>query len=356
MCGREWSGDTYGSDVRELRRHALESALPVVETSSNIADAPLKIVFMGTPALAAHILLQLAEASGAAMRIVGVVTRPDRPRGRGMALDCSEVASAAAELGLPVLKPAKIRTGEFTGQLKALDPDLLIVAAYGRILPDSVLETPRLMPLNIHVSLLPRYRGAAPVEGAILAGDAETGVTIMRITQQMDAGPILMQRAMSIAAADTAATLKSKLGELGAVLMLEALDKLRRGELTATPQDESQATYTAPVKKEDAVIDWSTEAARIERMTRAYDPWPVARTTLDGALLMIYRAAVELGDAEGDTASVPGTIVALKPVPIVQCGRGRLALLEVQAAGRKRMAAADFFRGRRVEVGLRLGT
>jgi methionyl-tRNA formyltransferase len=328
-----------------------------VTSHSNIADAPLKIVFMGTPALAAHILRRLAEASGAAMRIVGVVTRPDRPRGRGMALDCSEVASAAAELGLPVFKPAKIRTGEFADQLKALDPDLLVVAAYGRILPDSVLETPRLMPLNIHVSLLPRHRGAAPVEGAILAGDAETGVTVMRITQQMDAGPILMQRAISIAAADTASTLKSKLAELGAILMLEAIDKLRRGELTATPQDESQATYTAPVKKEDAVIDWSTEAARIERMTRAYDPWPVARTTLDGALLMVYRAAVEAGDSNDPTgSSTPGTIVGMKPVPIVQCGRGWLKLLEVQAAGRKRMAAADFFRGRRIEIGHRLGT
>ncbi len=217
------------------------------------------------------------------------------------------------------------------------------------------------MPLNIHVSLLPRHRGAAPVEGAILAGDAETGVTIMRITQQMDAGPILIQRAISIAAGDTAFTLKSKLADLGAVLMLEAIDKLRRSDLTATPQDESQATYTAPVKKEDAVIDWSIEAARIERMTRAYDPWPVARTTLDGALLMVYRAAVEpgdpAGDLKGDAVGTPGTIIALKPVPIVQCGHGRLKLLEVQAAaGRKRMAAADFFRGGRIEVGLRLGT
>ncbi len=307
---------------------------------------------MGTPALAAHILRRLAEAADGGFKIAGVVTRPDRPRGRGMALDSSEVASAAASLGLPILKPTKIRTGEFVDQLKALDPDLLVVAAYGRILPDSILEVARLMPMNVHVSLLPRHRGAAPVEGAILSGDAETGVTIMRITQQMDAGPILFQRAIAIAADDTQASLKSKLAALGARLMFEALEKLRRGGLTETTQDESKATYTTPVKKEDAIIDWNADASRIERMSRAYDPWPVARTTLDGAPLMIYRAVVQDGDP---SAGPPGTIIALKPFPTVQCGRGRLQLLEVQAAGRKRMAAADFFRGRRIAVGHRLG-
>jgi methionyl-tRNA formyltransferase len=307
---------------------------------------------MGTPALAAHILARLAEAAGADFRLAGVVTRPDQPRGRGLALDSSEVAATAARLGLPTLKPAKIKTAEFLEQLRAFDPDLLVVAAYGRILPNAVLEAARVMPINIHVSLLPRHRGAAPVEGAILSGDAETGVTIMRITERMDAGPILMQRAIPVAADDTQGTLKARLAELGATAMLEALSKLRRGELAETAQDESQATYTAPIKKEDAVIDWSLDAARIERMTRAYDPWPVARTTLEGAPLMVYRAAVQVADASGD---VPGMIVAVQAIPTIQCGSGRLELLEVQAAGRKRMAAADFFRGRRVKVGSRLG-
>jgi methionyl-tRNA formyltransferase len=307
---------------------------------------------MGTPALAAHILARLAEAAGADFRLAGVVTRPDQPRGRGLALDSSEVAATAARLGLPTLKPAKIKTAEFLAQLRAFNPDLLIVAAYGRILPNTVLAAARVMPINIHVSLLPRHRGAAPVEGAILSGDAETGVTIMRITERMDAGPILMQRAIPVAADDTQGTLKARLAELGATAMLEALIKLRRGELGETAQNESQATYTAPIKKEDAVIDWSADAARIERMTRAYDPWPVARTTLEGAPLMVYRAAVQVADASGH---VPGTIVAVQPAPTIQCGSGRLELLEVQAAGRKRMAAADFFRGRRVKVGSRLG-
>ncbi len=307
---------------------------------------------MGTPAPAAHILERLVQSSGAGFRVIGAVTRPDQPRGRGLALGQSEVAAAAARFGLPALKPAKIKGAEFLAQLRPFDPDLLVVAAYGRILPNAILEVPRLLPLNVHLSLLPRHRGAAPVEGAILAGDSETGATIMRMTERMDAGPILMQRAIPIATGDTQETLKAKLAELGATLLIEALDRLARGELAETPQDETAATFTSPVKKEDAIIDWRADAARIERMTRAYDPWPVARTTLDAQPLMIYRAAVQAGDAAG---RAPGTIVALKPVPTVQCGAGRLALLEVQAAGRKRMAGADFFRGQRVEAGRRLG-
>jgi methionyl-tRNA formyltransferase len=314
---------------------------------------------MGTPAPAAHILARLAESSGPGFGVVGVVTRPDQPRGRGLSLEPSEVGAVAARLKLPVLKPTRIKTAEFVEQINAFDPDLLVVAAYGRILPNAVLEAPRVMPVNVHLSLLPRYRGAAPVEGAILSGDSETGVTIMRITEQMDAGPILLQRAIPIAADDTQATLKARLAELGAVLILEALAKFERGEILETPQDDSQATYTSPVKKEDAIIALSAEAARIERMARAYDPWPVARTSLDGQPLMIYRAAVANRDmvaAFTPSANVPGTIVALRPRPTVRCGAGQIELIEVQAAGRRRMHAGDFFRGRRVKVGRRLGT
>ncbi|MFZ0889475.1 MAG: methionyl-tRNA formyltransferase [Candidatus Binataceae bacterium] len=324
-----------------------------MNSAQGLGIETLKIVFMGTPALAAHILDRLVAASGPRFGVVGVVTRPDQPRGRGLALEPSEVGAVAARAGIPALKPVKIRTGEFLGQLKAFDPDLIVVAAYGRILPNPVLEAARIMPLNVHLSILPHYRGAAPIEGAILAGDGETGVTIMRITERMDAGPILLQRAIPIAAGDTQATLKSKLAELGAVLLLEAIEKLRRGALVETPQDESKATYTAPVKKEDAIIDWSADAVRIERMTRAYDPWPIARTTMDGEPILIYRAAAEPAPPSGDA---PGTILWLKPAPTVQCGLSRMVLLEVQAPGRKRMGAADFCRGRRIEAGRRLGT
>jgi methionyl-tRNA formyltransferase len=247
------------------------------------------------------------------------------------------VGAVAALHGLKTLKPTRIRTPEFLAELKALDPDVLAVAAYGRILPNQVLEAPRLMPINVHASLLPRHRGASPVEEAILAGDAETGVTIMRVTERMDSGAILLH----------------KLADLGGVALLEALALLQRGAIRETPQDENAANYTSPITREHSVIDWQDDAARIERMTRAYDPWPVARTTLAGEDLLVWRAS--LADALPVPDLTAGTIVSLKPAPVVKCGSGMLALVEVQAAGRRRMAAADFFRGRRVTVGTRLG-
>ena len=308
---------------------------------------------MGTPALAARILERLVTASGANFRVVGVVTRADQPRGRGLGTEPSEVGALAARRGIPTLKPVKIRTPEFLSELKAFAPDLLVVAAYGRILPDSILSVPRIAPINVHASLLPRHRGAAPVEGAILAGDAETGVTIMRIVARMDAGPMYLQRRISIESSDTQGTLKEKLAELGADAMLEAIDLAARGALVETPQDETLATYTAQVEKKDAVIDWTAGAVQIERMTRAYDPWPVARTRLGADEVLIWRAAVE---DPGSSGHAPGTIVSVKPNPVVQCGTGRIRLIEVQGAGRKRMSAADFLRGKRVEAGARFGT
>ncbi|WP_333646228.1 methionyl-tRNA formyltransferase [Candidatus Binatus sp.] len=310
------------------------------------------MVFMGTPALAAHILERLVTASGANFRVVGVVTRPDQPRGRGLGTEPSAVGALAERRGIPTLKPVKIRTPEFLSELKAFAPDLLVVAAYGRILPNSILDVPRIAPMNVHASLLPRHRGASPVEAAILAGDAETGVTIMRIVERMDAGPMYLQRRISIESSDTQGTLKEKLAELGADAMLEAIDLAARGALVETPQDEALATYTAQVEKKDAVIDWTASAAQIERMTRAYDPWPVARTRLGGDEVLIWRAAIE---DPGSSGHAPGTIVSVKPNPVVQCGAGRLRLLEVQAAGRKRIPAADFLRGKRVEAGARFG-
>jgi methionyl-tRNA formyltransferase len=307
---------------------------------------------MGTPTLAAHILERLVTASGAMFRVVGVVTRPDQPRGRRLAMEPSEVGAVAARHSIPTLKPIKIRTAEFTRELKSFEPDLLVVAAYGRILPDSILALPKIAPINVHASLLPRYRGASPIEGAILAGDKETGVTIMRIVEKMDAGPAYLQRAIPMAPDDTQGTLKEKIAELGASATLEAIDLASRGALIEVAQDETLATYTSIISKENAVVDWSAPARQIERMTRAYDPWPVARTRLGSEEMMIWRAAVENADS-GDAA--PGTIVSVAPYPIVQCGVGRLRLNEVQAPGRKRILAADFFRGKRIATGVRLG-
>lgn len=332
---------------------------PPPASESRSGNSPMRVVFMGTPALAAHILERLVAASGNDFVVVAVVTRPDQPRNRGMRMEPSEVGAVAARHGLPILKPIKIRTSDFLAELKSYAPDLLVVAAYGRILPNGVLDAPHIMPINVHASLLPRHRGAAPIEGAILAGDRESGVTIMRVVERMDAGPILLQRSIPLAADETQGSLKDKLAELGASALLETLAILRRGPIAEIPQDEEAATYTAQIKKEDSIIDWSADAAWIERMTRAFDPWPVARTTLDGGELLVWRARVVddaalAGSADVATAA-PGMIVRVKPEPIVNCGSGLLALLEVQAAGRRRMAAADFFRGRRVEVGARLG-
>ena len=227
-------------------------SLPPPSASS---AAPLRVIFMGTPALAAHILDRLAAGAGADHAIVAVITRPDQPRKRGLKLEPSEVGAAAARHGLATLKPTKIRTAEFLAELKAFAPDVLAIAAYGRILPNSVLDAPRRMPINVHASLLPRYRGAAPIEGAILAGDAVGGVTIMRVIEKMDAGPILLQRSIAIAPDETQGSLKRRLAELGAGALIETLALMRRGAIAETPQDEAAATYTSPIAKEQAIID-----------------------------------------------------------------------------------------------------
>jgi methionyl-tRNA formyltransferase len=377
---------------------------PPPPSVSEATGAPLRIVFMGTPALAAHILERMIAAAGTDFLVAGVITRPDQPRKRGLKMEPSEVGAVSERAGLPTLKPVKIRTPEFLAELKSFAPDLLVVAAYGRILPNPVLEAPRLIPINVHVSLLPRHRGAAPIEGAILAGDRESGVTIMRVIERMDAGPILLQRAIPLAPDETQGTLKEKLAELGAQALLEAIAQFRSGSIVETAQDESLATYTAPIEKARSVIDWNGDAAHIERMVRAHDPWPVARTTIGGEDLWIWRARViddrtadqfDGGYSPGSKAvsavgardvigavdpaaneprgaaqraairarrdeahggiAAPGTITELKPNPVVKCRTGSLALIEVQAAGRRRMAAADYLRGRRVVVGTRLG-
>jgi methionyl-tRNA formyltransferase len=327
---------------------------PQPPPASDATDQRLRVVFMGTPALAAHILERLIVEPDAPCAVVGAVTRPDQPRKRGLKLEPSEVGAVAERHGIPTLKPAKIRTPEFLAELQALSPDVLAVAAYGRILPNPVLEAARIMPLNVHASLLPRHRGAAPIEGAILAGDEESGITIMRVIEQMDAGPILLQRSIPLAADETQGSLKAKLADLGAAALIEALRLLNRASLPATPQDETLATYTSQVKKDDALINWGIEAAVIERMTRAYDPWPVARTSLAKEDLLVWRARA-LDGLSASSDSPPGTVLALSPNPVVQCGRGALALLEVQAPGRRRMPAADFMRGRRAAIGARLG-
>jgi len=325
-------------------------------TSASEASA-FKIVFMGTPQLAARILEILLSAPPDQWQVVAVVTRPDQPRGRGLKLESSAVGSVAKPYNIPVLKPARIRTAEFVAELNSFAPDLLVIAGYGRILPNDVLAAARIMPINVHTSLLPKFRGASPVEGAILAGETESGVTIMRVTERMDAGPILLQRKVRLAQDETQGSLKAKLAELGGAALLEVLTLLRDGQLGCTAQEDNLATYTSPIAKEQAFIDWQADAGLIERMVRAYDPWPVARTKLNRDELLVWRVRLAPDqEVSIEYVTAPaGTLVRLRPAPIVKCGQGLLEILEVQAPGRRRMAAADFMRGRRGVEGMRLG-
>jgi len=301
---------------------------------------------MGTPAFAVPSLRILATAT----TLVGVVSQPDRPRGRGLTSQPSPVSITASELGVPLLRPASIRTADTLEAIAAWRPDLLVVAAYGKILPAVLLALPTLAPINVHASLLPRYRGAAPIAASILAGDAETGVTIMLMSQEMDAGDILLQRAVPITADDTTATLTTALAELGATALRDALGALRGSGLRAEPQDVTRVTHAPRLAKDDGRVDWNREAVTIERMVRAFTPWPSAFTTLDGRTVKIL-AARGAGDARLE--GPPGTIDVHGGGLRVATGHGVLEVLTVQAEGKKAIPAAAFSAGARLGSGAR---
>ena len=315
---------------------------------------------MGTPAFAADSLRALLEAGH---DVAAVVTRPDAPAGRGRSLRPSEVKRLAAQRGLPLLQPAGVRGEDFWAQVAALEVDLMAVVAFGRILPGALLDIPPMGAVNVHASLLPLYRGAAPIAWAIARGEARTGVTTQRITERLDAGDILMQRATLIGPEETAARLERRLAPLGADLLVETLEGLARGTLAAVPQDESRATHAPLLRKEDGRIDWSRPAEEIARRVRAFDPWPVARTTLPGPAgrpLLVWRASQP---PHGErAAAVPGTVLATAPPSagragvLVACGAGALLLEEVQPAGGARMPAAAAVAGRWLAAGDRLGS
>jgi methionyl-tRNA formyltransferase len=310
----------------------------------------LRVVFLGTPDFAAIPLESLAHDQR--YMLVGVVTQPDRPSGRGRAPEPPPVKQAALRLGLPVLQPETLRDETAIAQLAALRPDVGVVAAYGEILRKAVLALPPLGYVNIHPSLLPRHRGPTPVPGAILAGDVETGVTVMKLDAKMDAGPILAQRRVPLPADARAKEFTEKLFELGARLLLETLAPYAAGQLEPRVQDDSQATYTALLKKSDGAIDWGTPAQQIERMTRAYDPWPGAWTSLRGQPLKIIAARVH-ADWSGDAP--PGALLDRKDGVWVATAAGALELLSIQPAGKRVLAAAEWRRGLHNIQGVRLG-
>ncbi|KTG16922.1 MULTISPECIES: methionyl-tRNA formyltransferase [unclassified Guyparkeria] len=314
----------------------------------------LRVVYCGTPDFAVPALEALArldEVGGEAVELVAAYTQPDRPAGRGKKLTASPVKQAALALDLPVEQPLSLRDEDAQARLAEYRPDLLVVAAYGLILPQSVLDLPRLGAINIHASLLPRWRGAAPINRAIEAGDTETGITIMQMEAGLDTGPMWHKLPEPIHADDTAATLHDRLAPLGATALIEALPRIVTGDGAPEPQDDAQSCYAAKLAKPEGRVDWRESAELIERRVRAFNPWPVVQTTLEGQPLRLWGARL----AEGREGAAPGEVTAVTADGIVvQAGDAAVELTRVQRAGGRPIDAADFARGRSLE-GVRLG-
>jgi methionyl-tRNA formyltransferase len=304
-----------------------------------------KVVFMGTPTFAVPTLRALMEP----YEVVGVVTQPARRAGRGQSVEEPPVERAARQAGLPVIQPNQLREPEAMAQLVAWAPDVIVVAAFGQLLRQAALALPAHGCLNVHASLLPRHRGAAPIPAAILAGDAETGVTIMRMDAGLDTGPCLAQRAEAIYPDDTAVTLSERLASLGAKLLIEVLPGYLAGTLTLRPQDAARATYAPQLKKQDGHLDFSLPAAELERRVRAFTPWPGAFALWNQRSIKILRAVV-VDTPPGQT----GHVIKTDEGPAVTCGSAGLLLLEVQPAGKRPMSASEFALGARGFIGARL--
>jgi methionyl-tRNA formyltransferase len=303
----------------------------------------VRIAFLGSPEFAVPSLRALAESPQLDVSLV--ITQPDRPAGRGRRFAAPPVKLAAQALDLPVLQPQSMRATGALDALRAAPPDLLVVVAYGEFLRRAVLEAAPHGALNVHPSLLPRYRGAAPIPAAILHGDVQTGVSIIKLVRRMDAGPIVAQQEMDITSSDTTASLSARLAQQAALLLPDICAAWVAGAVTAREQDESAATYTHEWTKDDARIDWHAPADAIERLTRAAQPWPVAWTIADGERLQLLRAALD--PAFADDVLPPGTVRLVDGRVFIQTGSARLELVEVQPAGKRAMSAGDWWRGRR---------
>jgi len=305
-----------------------------------------RLIFMGTPRFAVPSLERLREE----YEVVAVVTRPDKAAGRGRGVAFSPVKEVALARGILVMQPRSLKKEEVAASFLELEPQVIVAAAYGQIVPPEVLAIPPFGCLNVHASLLPKYRGASPVAGALLAREEETGITIMLMDEGMDTGPILAQARLPIAPEDSRGSLTGKLAHLGADLLLETLPRWLRGEIVPQPQEDDKATYTKMLKKEDGLIDWSMSSVEIWRQVRAYNPWPSAYTDFEGRPLKILWVRPIRGE-RGE----PGLVVATKEGAAVATGEGLLALEEVQLAGKRAMGIAEFLRGQRGFVGSRLG-
>lgn len=304
------------------------------------------VVFFGTPAFAVPSLTAIASS---AHRVAGVVTQPDRPRGRGQKVTPSAVKSAAVERGIPVYQPARLRDAGFLDQLREMAPDLGVVAAYGKILPAEILAVPRLGMINVHASLLPRWRGAAPIHRAVLAGDRVTGVTIMQVVQELDAGPMLRKAETPIDPSETSAALETRLALLGADLVVQVIDDLARGPVEQIQQDESSVEYAARLTRRDSILDFSRPAIDVHNAIRGLQPWPLAEAVLGGRRVRFLEST--LGSGETSSAK-PGTVVRVEPdALVVSTGHGVVAIRRVQLDGRPIVSIRDFLNGHAVRVG-----
>ncbi|CAB5544118.1 Methionyl-tRNA formyltransferase [Pseudomonas putida] len=299
----------------------------------------MRIVFAGTPEFAAEHLKALLDSP---YEVVAVYTQPDRPAGRGQKLMPSAVKQLAVENAIPVYQPQSLRNAEAQAELAALKPDLMVVVAYGLILPQVVLDIPRLGCINSHASLLPRWRGAAPIQRAVEAGDAESGVTVMRMEAGLDTGPMLLKVVTPISAEDTGGTLHDRLAQMGPGAVVQAIAGLADGSLQGEVQDDALATYAHKLNKDEARIDWKRPAIELERLIRAFNPWPVCHSTLDGESVKVLAAQLSTGKGN------PGEILsASKDGLVVACGEGALSLTRLQLPGGKPLAFSDLFNSRR---------
>lgn len=305
---------------------------------------------MGTPEFAAETLQCLLNAGH---EIAAVVTQPDKPKGRGKAMAHSAVKELALKENLTVLQPVKVKGDEeFYEQLTQIQPDCIVVAAFGQILPKEILDLPKYGCINVHASLLPKYRGAAPIQWVVINGESEAGVTIMHMDVGCDTGDMIMKDQISLDPKETGGSLHDKLAVLGGRLIVQALEMIEAGTASREPQDASQSTYVGMLKKEDGKIDFTMSACSIERLIRGLNPWPSAYTSLDGKVLKIWQADV----LEGETTGACGEIIQVtKDAIIVQTGEGHLAIQELQLEGKKRMSVDAFIRGYEVNVGTKLG-
>lgn len=305
----------------------------------------MKVVFMGTPDFAVGTLEAIIEAGH---EVVLVVTQPDKPKGRSGALQFPPVKECALEHGIEVFQPEKIRLKENVEYLKNYEADIFVVAAFGQILPKEILDMPKYGCINVHASLLPKYRGAAPIQWAVINGDPVTGVTIQQMDIGVDTGDIIVAKELAIGAEETGGGLFDKLAVVGAEACLEAMEQISNGTATRSPQNHEEATHVSMISKEFGNIDWNKSAVEIERLVRGLNPWPSAYTKLDGKTFKIWKAEV----VDENTDAKPGTIVAVEKNSLkVQTGESMLSLLEVQLEGKKRMDAGSFLRGYAVEIG-----